>query len=113
MKFLAVLMTLTVLAFFPLAASAQGFGNSLNINLNDAMMMQRNQQMSELLNNPNTASLFAHKKHHQKRDKKNKDAMVAKMGADESTNTKIPVLKGSVETDSVQISHNVDLPAGN
>lgn len=112
MKILAAAITMTFLAFFPMAASAQGFGGSLNVNLNDAMMMQRNQQMSALLNDPNTASLFAHKKHHQKRDKKNKDAMVAKkIGDDTSSNG--TVLKGSIETDSVQLSHNVDLPAGN
>lgn len=74
MKTLKTFIAINILAFFPLAASAQSFG-TLNINLNDVMSGQRMQAMSETLKNANSHSIFE-KTHRAKKQKTHKMALL-------------------------------------
>lgn len=70
-------LTLAALLFFiPLSANAQGFG-SLNINLNDVMVSQRMQDMSQRLKDADSNSMQSQKKEKHKRNKKHEDHRVA------------------------------------
>lgn len=77
MKLLATVLATTIITFFPMEAFAQGFGNNLNINLNDVMVGQRMQDRSQKLNDAQRASIFAPKKEHHKKEKKNKNHKLA------------------------------------
>ena len=70
-----------------MAANAQGFGNNININLNDVMVGQRMQDMQQRLNNANVDAMFVAKKHHQKQDKKNKHRMALLQNNDDAANS--------------------------
>lgn len=72
-------LAIAILAVFPLAANAQGF-NNININLNDVMVGQRMQAMSQRLNDIDSSTVFSAKKH-QKHAKKNKNHRMAHLQA--------------------------------
>ena len=99
MKKLTAIVAISIMAFFPIAAYAQGFGN-LNINLNDVMVGQRMQDMSQRLNDANSASIFTPKKHHQKHEKRNKNHKMALMSAPDATsaNDNNATITGSPQT---------------
>ena len=75
MKILNAILAMSVIALFPISASAQGF-NNININLNDAMMQQRNQEMAARLDQANRDGVFTAKKHHEKHNKNHKMALL-------------------------------------
>lgn len=74
MKVQGIALAIAILAVMPVSANAQAFGN-LNINLNDVMVGQRMQDMSQRLSNVD-ASAFKQKKE-RKHDKKNRNHRMA------------------------------------
>ncbi len=64
MKIQAILTLVAILAIFPLAADAQGY--NINVNLNDAMVSQRNLEMAQRLNDANALATPSVKHHHWK-----------------------------------------------
>lgn len=72
MKIQAIISLTALLSIFPLCANAQGYNNNININLNDVMVGQRMQEMSQKLNDVNASSIFKVKRHNPKHEKKNK-----------------------------------------
>lgn len=98
MKIQATILLVTFLSFSPLAANAQA---AININLNDVMVSQRRQEMSNLLNSYSTVSV---KPKHEKRSKKNKDRRVAVMQKtdDQSADQVVANSEKSAATNSEQ-----------
>ncbi|MBX9570255.1 MAG: hypothetical protein K2X77_15255 [Candidatus Obscuribacterales bacterium] len=84
MRIQNIVLAIAVIAICPLSASAQAFGN-LNINLNDVMVGQRMQDMSQQLSSVD-ASAFKAKKQ-RKHDKKNKNHRMALLHDANSQNT--------------------------
>ena len=74
MKLQATIAAIAILAIFPLVSNAQGF-NNINVNLNDVMVSQRMQEMSQRLND--AQELAPAPKKHKKHEKKAKNHRMA------------------------------------
>lgn len=78
MKSKSIITLAAILFFIPLSANARGFGGAgLNINLNDVMVSQRTQDMSQRLRDYDFNSMPEPKKEHHRRNKKHEDQKMA------------------------------------
>ena len=95
-----------MITFFPVAAFAEGFGN-LNINLNDVMLGQRMQDMSQRLNDAGSASIFKAKKEHRKHEKRNKDHKMAMLQNNGAASTTTGGANGDAVPDGTKITGSI------
>jgi hypothetical protein len=106
MKTVTTILALSIITFFPMAAFAEGFGN-LNINLNDVMVGQRMQEMSQRLNDAGSASIFKAKKEHKKHEKKNKEHKMAMLQDNAAAGTTTGATTSDVVPDGTKITGSI------